>query len=136
EPALHVGDARTIGPAVDDLERPAPRLALREDGVAVTHEEDGLEIAAGAGEFGPQGVAVGLAAPPGRRDAVIREEAGEALAHRIDAGLVVAAAVDVHHLFEKCEHLALPLCQPAADGLLGLGASRHRSHSRQRWRAR
>ena len=46
QPGLHVGDARPIGRAVLDLERPARRLALREHRVAMAHQQNRPLVAA------------------------------------------------------------------------------------------
>src|SRR5207237_6143446 len=51
-----------------------------------------------------------------RDEPLLLEEAYEALSHRIDARLVVAAAVDIHGLTEQRQHRLLLRGQPVGNG--------------------
>ncbi len=66
------------------------------------------------------------------RDGVRRHEALDDRADRIDAGLVVAAAVDVDHLAQQCNHGVLLGGEPGGD--LGFGG--HSAFSRADQRSR
>ena len=115
EPALHVGDARTVGAAVLDAERPAAGLALREHGVAVAHQHDRPLVGAGVVEPDVDGVAeVSLGSREVTRPCCC-EEVDEAPADGVDAGLVVAAAVDVHDLGQQRQHGLLLRAEPLGD---------------------
>ena len=118
QPRLHVGDARAVGDAVADGERAARHLAVGEHGVAMAHQHD---VAAGIARRpvprhrGAQAVAVLLLAQRFDRDALRRHEALHHCADRIDARLVVAAAVDVHHLAQQRDHGVLLGGEPGGD---------------------
>src|SRR6185437_9362827 len=84
QPRLHVGDAWTVGSVADDRERAAPRLALSEDGVAMTHQQHwGAVDRFAPGERRLEDVAAHLARDHGRVDATLGEEEAEALANSI-----------------------------------------------------
>ena len=55
------------------------------------------------------------------RDAMAGQEARDLRAHRIDAGLVVAAAIGVHHLAQRGDHGVTLGGEPGDDGGFGLG---------------
>ena len=139
QPRLHVGDARPVGDAVADGERPARHLAIGEDRVAMAHQHD---VAAGVARGAvprhgrTQAVAVLLLVERLHGDVVRGHEALDHRADRVDAGLVVAAAVDVHHLAQQRHHRVLLAGEPGGD--LGFGRHVHspgcrcaRMHRRQ-----
>ena len=120
---LHVGDAGAVGAVAFDLERPAGRLALGKDGVAMAHQQD-RPVA--AGRIVPDGGGDGVAELGVGRDlagdAVAVEERADVAADRIDAGLVVAAAVGVHQRFQQRQHGVALARQPVEDLLFVFGA--------------
>src|SRR6185436_16721809 len=93
EPALHVDHAGPVGATTLDAERPARHLALGEYGVAVAHQHDRALVRRLVVEADVDGVAEALVRLDAGRHLLLAEEADEARAHRVDAGLVVAAAV-------------------------------------------
>ena len=105
EPRLHVGATRAGRLAVGDAERTAHGLALPEHGVAMAHQQD--RRVAGAcpvPDAGTNGVAETLIGQHLEADVVARKEAAQLRADRIDAGLVVGAAVDVHERRHEGDH--------------------------------
>jgi hypothetical protein len=56
------------------------------------------------------------------RDAARFQEAPHLRAHRVHAGLVVGAAVRVHHLAQRVEHRVLLRTEPLDDQRLGVAA--------------
>ena len=104
QPRLHVGDARAIGDAVADGERPARHLAIGKDRVAMAHQHD---VAAGVAlrpvprHRGAQAVAMLLlrTTSTGMSCAAMKRCTTAPTASM--PGLVVAAAVDVHHLAQQ-----------------------------------
>src|SRR5262249_37183978 len=115
EPRLHVGDARTVRAAILDTERPAAGLALRKYGVAVAHKQDRPLVGTGVVELHVDGVAAAVARLARGDEALLFEEVDEPLADGIDAGLVMAAAVDVHDLGQQRQHGLLLRAEPFAD---------------------
>ncbi len=100
EPGLHVAAAGTRAAAVGDAERPPCRLAARIDGVAVAHQQNG---ACALADGRADAVAVAVIANDVAGDAARGEKAANALAGRVDPGLVQAAAVGVHQRLDQAE---------------------------------
>ena len=90
-------------------------FAFREHGVAVAHEQDGFLVGARVVEADVDGVAEAVVRLAGRQQTMRGEEVDEALADRVDAGLVVAAAVDVHRVAQQVQHRLLLRGQPVGD---------------------
>ena len=127
EPALHVGDPGSVGAGALDVERAAAGLALGEHGVAVAHEHDRALVGPRVVEPHVDGRAVGLIGLGGGHQAVLLEERDEAPPHGVDAGLVVAAAVDVHELGQEGQHGLLLRAEPLGDLCFSRGQSGHAS---------
>jgi hypothetical protein len=102
EARLHVGHARPIGACALGTERPARDLALRKYRVAMSHQQDGgvrARADARAKRIAETRIRDDLGS-----NAVALEKFSQSCADRIDAVLVVAAAVGVHELFEQRQH--------------------------------
>ena len=113
-----------MGEAVTDSEGPARRLAVGKHGVAMAHQNDvaaeiglaaGARLVAAGRDTCPQAIAVLRLSDGFNRDAVSGKEPTQCLADRIDAGLVVAAAVDLDDLAQQRDHGILLRGQPRSD---------------------
>jgi len=102
---------------------PPLSLAVREHGVAMAHQHDVAARVGAAvllrpipGHRGAQAIAVLGLRQRLDRDAVPVQEIAHHPAHGVDAGLVVAAAVDVHHAAQQVHHGAVLGGEPGGDG--------------------
>ncbi|MGY3470147.1 hypothetical protein ACVW0I_007018 [Bradyrhizobium sp. LM6.11] len=112
---LHVGNARTIGALVLNRERTPPGLALAEHGVAMSHQQHRLLVAAGLCDVGMDRIAEGGVVFTPERDAVLGKMPLEPRPDRIDAFLVIGPGIDVHDIAQQVDH-RLPLRrQPVRD---------------------
>src|SRR5262245_48050626 len=112
---LHVGHAWTIGPAIFDPKGAAGRLALRKDGVAMAHQHDRLLVGTRRLEAHVDGGGEGGVRLGGDDQPVFLEKAHQSLPDRLDAGFVVAAAVNVDELTDELEHGVLLRAEPVRE---------------------
>ena len=93
----------------------------------MAHEHDRRLVAQRVVEPYVDGVAVGLVGLDRRDEAVLLEEGDEAPADGVDAGLVVAAAVDVHELGQERQHGLLLRAEPLGNPCFLRGQCGHAS---------
>ena len=124
ETGLHIGDAWAVGTAVLDAKPPFFCLALGKNGVAMSHQQNGFLVRRRIVEPDVNGVAIGFVRLDAREKASFLIVANETITDGIDAGLVIGAAVDVHHLFDQPQHLPGVGCKPVADLFFGRSQAR------------
>src|SRR4051812_40596084 len=112
---LHVRNTRTIGALVLNRERTPRGLAFAEHGVAMSHQQHRLLVAAGLCHLGVDRIAESAVAFAPERNAMLGKMPLEPRPDRIDAFLVIGSGIDVHDIAQQVDH-RLPLRrQPVRD---------------------
>ena len=121
---LHVRHARAVALATFRAEGAARRRACGKDRVHVAQEQDMGRAGRPVRHLRGNAVAVPVDRVAPRGDSGVLHQALEERGHAVGAGLVGAAAVEVHRLLQQGQHLAAVAGKPVQHGLR-LGARAH-----------